>query len=39
MKILESKKATINVRSLAAASHINEELNSSEFNISVDTEP
>jgi hypothetical protein len=36
IKTLEYKKAAINMRHQAAASEVNKELNSSEFNISVD---
>jgi hypothetical protein len=36
IKILEYKKAAIHVRSQAVASNVNQELNNSDFNISVD---
>jgi len=36
IKILEYKKAAIHVRSQAMASKVNEELNNSDFNMSVD---
>lgn len=39
IKTLEYKKAAINMRHQAAASNINEELNSSEFSNSVEEEP
>lgn len=39
IKILEYKKAAIHVRSQAMASEVNQELNNSEFNISVDEQP
>ena len=39
IKNLEYKKAAINMRHQFAASDVNKELNTSEFNISVDEEP
>lgn len=39
IKTLEYKKAAINMRHQAAASEVNKELNSSEFNNSMDEEP
>jgi Na+-translocating ferredoxin:NAD+ oxidoreductase RnfG subunit len=39
IKILEYKKSAINMRHQAAASEVNKELNTSEFNNSVEEEP